>query len=185
MNSLLVNDVTFDEGCILNKFEYFLIHEQSEAMQQEAMPGEKKPSCWSRMNCFKSCQPCCSRMKSSCSCSSCCKKKISMSTDALQAEEPKEKENSSPGTCTRIFCFCCLCCRKKPNEEVMMESKRSSMASQKNPGCCSRMCNALMCCRKKKKVESRRTSMLSKKQSLAPTIPPPEVKFILFSKNFS
>lgn len=73
----------------------------------------------------------------------------------------------------------------------MEEKKRASMASQqkelvtilivetflqyhffKYRSCCSRM----MCCRKKKvKQDSRRTSMLSKKQSLAPTIPPPEV----------
>lgn len=148
---------------------------------EETSDGDKKPSCWSRINCFKCCKPFCSRMKDSCCCSSCCRKKNSMSTDSLQAEEPKEKENSSPGTCTRIFCFCCLCCRKKPNKEVSMGEKRPSMTSQKKTNCCSRMCNALMCCRKKKKEESRRTSMLSKKQSLAPTIPPPEVSFFIFS----
>lgn len=161
-------------------FSYF--QNQMQAMEQETMPGDGKPSCWSRMNCFKCCKPCCSRMKDSCLCSSCCRKKTSMSTDELQGDHPREKENSSPGTCTRIFCFCCLCCRKKPNdEEATMEMKRPSMTSQKKPGCCSRICSTLMCCRKKEKVESRRTSMLSKKQSLAPTIPPPEVK--LFNLN--
>lgn len=146
-------------------------------MQHEGIQSNDitKSSCWSRMKC---CKPCCSRMESSCLCSRCCRKKNDMSIDPLQAEGAKEKENSSPGTCTRIFCFCCLCCRKKPSEEMSMEVKRPSMTSQKKPSLYFRMCNAFMCCHKKKKVESRRTSMLSKKQSLAPTIPPPEVLLV-------
>ncbi|CRK91807.1 CLUMA_CG005432, isoform A [Clunio marinus] len=147
--------------------------------QQKATAGDsEKTSCWSRMNCFKSCKPCCSRMRESCCCSSCCRKKDSSSTDSLQSQGPKIKDNATPGTCTRIFCFCCLCCRKKPEGgEMKEEKKRISMTSQrsmKKGNCCSRMCNAMICCRKKKKPSSRRTSMLSKKQSLAPTIPPPE-----------
>lgn len=39
-------------------------------------------------------------------------------------------------------------------------------------GLCARMCSKLLCCRKKPDAESRRTSMNSKKQSIAPTIPP-------------
>lgn len=38
--------------------------------------------------------------------------------------------------------------------------------------CCASLCEKLLCCRKKVTVESRRTSMNSKKQSIAPTLPP-------------
>lgn len=38
--------------------------------------------------------------------------------------------------------------------------------------CCASLCEKLLCCKKKATVESRRTSMNSKKQSIAPTLPP-------------
>lgn len=42
-----------------------------------------------------------------------------------------------------------------------------------NRGCCAALCATLFCCcRKKPALESRRTSMNSKKQSIAPTLPP-------------
>lgn len=42
--------------------------------------------------------------------------------------------------------------------------------------CCARICDKLICCKKKEVVESRRTSMNSKKQSIAPTIPPEDTR---------
>lgn len=105
----------------------FLVKTQKKAALQKSSPNsEKKPSCWSRMNCFKCCKPCCSRLQQSCCCSSCCRKK---DLDSLQSEE--DKPNATPGTCTRFFCFCCLCCRKKPEEAMMEERKRPSMSSEK------------------------------------------------------
>lgn len=43
-------------------------------------------------------------------------------------------------------------------------------------GCCGRLCERMMCCKKKEVVESRRTSMNSKKQSIAPTLPPEDTR---------
>lgn len=63
------------------------------------------------------------------------------------------------------------------NKSLLFHSNHAHSVLFRN--CCSRMCNALLCCRRKKK-DPRRTSMLSKKQSLAPTIPPPEVCKISF-----
>lgn len=45
-----------------------------------------------------------------------------------------------------------------------------------NRSCCAALCEKLMCCRKKPPVESRRTSMNSKKQSIAPTLPPEDTR---------
>lgn len=42
--------------------------------------------------------------------------------------------------------------------------------------CCARLCERLMCCKKKEVIESRRTSMNSKKQSIAPTLPPEDTR---------
>lgn len=43
-------------------------------------------------------------------------------------------------------------------------------------GCCASMFDKLLCCKKKSVVESRRTSMNSKKQSIAPTLPPEDTR---------
>lgn len=134
---------TFRGGCISNNFsgirrvqlliKRLLVKTQRiDAQQSAASAGEKKPSCWSRINCFKCCKPCCGRLRESCCCFSCCRKKPSTSTDSLQSDGPKEKDNSTPGTCTRIFCFCCLCCRKKPEDAAMEEKKRMSLTSQQS-----------------------------------------------------
>lgn len=45
-----------------------------------------------------------------------------------------------------------------------------------NRGCCAALCAKLLCCRKKPSLESRRTSMNSKKQSIAPTLPPEDTR---------
>jgi hypothetical protein len=73
-------------------------------------------SCWSRF--FKNCSPCCASL----SCSSCCRPKD---------DSPRARDNDSPGTCTRIFCFCCLCCRGKPESEQQQTLKRPSQQSHK------------------------------------------------------
>lgn len=62
---------------------------------------------------------------------------------------------------------------------LFIYDNKSSKPFHSSRNCCSRMCNALLCCRRKKK-NPRRRSMLSKKQSLAPTIPPPEVCKVTF-----
>lgn len=104
----------------------FPVQTQKKSSKHQASPDGEKPSCWSRLNCFKCCKPCCSKV---CGCSSCCRKKDT-STDSLQSDG-KVKDNETPGTCTRFFCFCCLCCRKKPEGEMMEDKKKMSMASQK------------------------------------------------------
>lgn len=83
---------------------------------------ETKPSCWSRLNCFKCCKPFCTKI---CCCSPCCRKKQEDSMMSLESP----KANETPSTCTRIFCFCCLCCRKPATEG---SEKRASMTSQQS-----------------------------------------------------
>lgn len=52
----------------------------------------------------------------------------------------------------------------------------STINMRERRSCCGRLCERLMCCKKKEVIESRRTSMNSKKQSIAPTLPPEDTR---------
>lgn len=126
----------------------------------------------------------------------CCRKtnKVRSTSDVANADDVQ------PGCCS------CLPCRRKAKEPMAWAEQRhdSLMSNEHMPkkygrltfclcsswftyelsfylyirirGCCARLCERLACCRKKEVVESRRTSMNSKKQSIAPTLPPEDTR---------
>ncbi|XP_037918432.1 protein stum-like isoform X1 [Hermetia illucens] len=92
----------------------------------------------------------------------CCRKTNKVETITGDAEE------------VRRCCFCIPCGKKKKPTNAWPERRESIISDPPpQPGCCTRLCTKIFCCcRKPKPVsESRRTSMNSKKQSIAPTIP--------------
>ncbi|XP_063708768.1 protein stum [Culicoides brevitarsis] len=144
----------------------------------EMQPGSKFAAL-KKLNCFK-------------------KQKKEGSTATLQSKDSQMMEK--PGLCTRLCCCrrkdkvsekksvtmmdsepkkglakICPCFAKK--EDKMKASKawsnKTSMSTQSAPkkGFCARLCEKLMCCRKKPKEEdNRRTSIISKKPSIGPTV---------------
>ncbi|KAJ6647549.1 Protein stum [Pseudolycoriella hygida] len=91
----------------------------------------------------------------------CCRK-----TNKIESTSDTEEEGKK---------CCCFPCRKsKKGSNAWVDNRRESILSEpKKQGCCAKICGAIFCCCKRKEpTESRRTSMNSKKQSIAPTLPP-------------
>ncbi|XP_050090424.1 protein stum [Anopheles aquasalis] len=155
-------------------------------VQQAA--GEKK-SCWQSLNCCSSCRrnksrelvprssidsdPADEEQQSRCrSCWSkllcCCRPKqggkgatTKTTVKRHKMEEPVEME-------TVKCCFCFK--RQRPKVKAKPKRKVPVRSTFNCLSCC------MMCCRKKGDNQSRRTSNLSKKQSIAPTIPPEDLR---------
>ncbi|XP_049547167.1 protein stum [Anopheles darlingi] len=154
-------------------------------VQQAA--GEKK-SCWQSLNCCSSCRrnksrelvprssidsdPADEEQQSRCrSCWSkllcCCRPKqggkgaATTTVKRHKMEEPVEME-------TVKCCFCFK--RQRPKVKAKPKRKVPVRSTFNCLSCC------MMCCRKKGDNQSRRTSNLSKKQSIAPTIPPEDLR---------
>ncbi|XP_055314698.1 protein stum [Sitodiplosis mosellana] len=105
----------------------------------------------------------------------CCRKtnKIQTSNDGNTTGNESDEES------TTRCCSCLPCRRKKKEPMAWSERRQDSLTSTENmpkKSCCGRLCEKLICCKKKSVVESRRTSMNSKKQSIAPTLPPEDTR---------
>lgn len=98
----------------------------------------------------------------------CCKRTNKIET--MEKSSTMKEMTSSKSKCCSSSCFPCR--RKAKPKEATAWTEHGEVVEDMMPAkltCWQRVKDKLLCCRKK---ETRRTSMASKKQSLAPTIPP-------------
>ncbi|XP_058067160.1 protein stum [Anopheles bellator] len=154
--------------------------------RQGAEPGTKK-SCWQSLNCCASCRrnksrelvprssidsdPADEEHRSRCrSCWSkllcCCRPKDKGKPTTTVKRHRMEEQPVEMETVKCCFCF------KRQRPKVKAKPKRK--AAVKSTFNCLSCC--MMCCKKKGDNQSRRASNLSKKQSIAPTIPPEDLR---------
>ncbi|XP_052871575.1 protein stum [Anopheles cruzii] len=154
--------------------------------RQGAEPGTKK-SCWQSLNCCASCRrnksrelvprssidsdPVDEENRSRCrSCWSkllcCCRPKDKGKPTTTVKRHRMEEQPVEMETVKCCFCF------KRQRPKVKAKPKRK--APVKSTFNCLSCC--MMCCRKKGDNQSRRASNFSKKQSIAPTIPPEDLR---------
>ncbi|KFB47581.1 hypothetical protein ZHAS_00015549 [Anopheles sinensis] len=144
-----------------------------------------KKSCWQSLNCCASCR----RNKS----------RELVPRSSIDSDPPAEDQSRCRSCWSKLLC----CCRPKPDPPGKTNIKRTRMV-EKEPvemetvKCCFcfkrqrpkvkakpkkkvpvRSTCCMMCCKKKGDNQSRRTSNLSKKQSIAPTIPPELLNVVL------
>ncbi|XP_053668028.1 hornerin [Anopheles marshallii] len=159
---------------------------ESTAIVQRA-PAESKPkaSCWQSLNCCASCR----RNKS----------RELVPRSSIDSDPPAEDQSRCRSCWSKLFC----CCRPKPDDGKSKQIKRHKMeepVEMETVKCCfcfkrqrpkvkakpkkkvpvkstfNCLSCCMMCCKKKGDNQSRRTSNLSKKQSIAPTIPPEDLR---------
>uniref|UniRef100_A0A182XKQ1 Uncharacterized protein n=1 Tax=Anopheles quadriannulatus TaxID=34691 RepID=A0A182XKQ1_ANOQN len=160
---------------------------ESTAIVQRAPAAESQPksslsSCWQSLSCCASCRRNKSRElvprssidsdppsedQSRCrSCWSrllcCCRPKPPTDGKGTQVKRHKMEEPVEMETVKCCFCFK----RQRPKVKAKPKKKVPVKSTFNCLSCC------MMCCKKKGDNQSRRTSNLSKKQSIAPTIPP-------------
>uniref|UniRef100_A0A182LYZ1 Protein stum n=1 Tax=Anopheles culicifacies TaxID=139723 RepID=A0A182LYZ1_9DIPT len=161
--------------------------ESTAIVQRAPAPAESKSkaSCWQSLNCCASCR----RNKS----------RELVPRSSIDSDPPTEDQSRCRSCWSKLFC----CCRPKPAEGKSKEIKRHKMeepVEMETVKCCfcfkrqrpkvkakpkkkvpvkstfNCLSCCMMCCKKKGDNQSRRTSNLSKKQSIAPTIPPEDLR---------
>ncbi|XP_053679083.1 protein stum [Anopheles nili] len=164
---------------------------ESTAIAQRAPgPAEAKPkssSCWQSLSCCASCRrnksrelvprssidsdPPAEDQQSGCrSCwsklFSCCRRPKPAEGKTTRFGRHKMEEPVEMETVKCCFCFK----RQRPKVKAKPKKKVPVKSTFNCLSCC------MMCCKKKGDNQSRRTSNLSKKQSIAPTIPPEDLR---------
>ncbi|XP_050081127.1 protein stum [Anopheles maculipalpis] len=161
---------------------------ESTAIVQRAPAGadsKPKSSCWQSLNCCASCR----RNKS----------RELVPRSSIDSDPPTEDQSKCRTCWSKLLC----CCRPKPADGKSKQIKRHKMeepVEMETVKCCfcfkrqrpkvkakpkkkvpvkstfNCLSCCMMCCKKKGDNQSRRTSNLSKKQSIAPTIPPEDLR---------
>nr|XP_040231995.2 protein stum [Anopheles coluzzii] len=164
---------------------------ESTAIVQRAPAAASQPksslaSCWQSLSCCASCrrnksrelvprssidsdppsedQSRCRSCWSSLLC--CCRPKPPTDGKGTQVKRHKMEEPVEMETVKCCFCFK----RQRPKVKAKPKKKVPVKSTFNCLSCC------MMCCKKKGDNQSRRTSNLSKKQSIAPTIPPEDLR---------
>ncbi|XP_055621779.1 protein stum [Toxorhynchites rutilus septentrionalis] len=157
---------------------------RSKTSPAEAQPAATpKKSCWQSLNCCASCRRNKSRElvprssidsepeERTSKCRSCWSRLLCCSRfrkNRSQVHQQRLKMQQEPVEMETVKC--CFCC-KRTRPKLKPKKKKVPVKSSFNClSCC------IMCCPKKNDNGSRRTSNLSKKQSIAPTIPPEDLR---------
>ncbi|XP_058466350.1 protein stum [Malaya genurostris] len=157
---------------------------RSKTSPAEAQPAATpKKSCWQSLNCCASCRRNKSRelvprssidsdpAEKPSRCRSCWSKLLCCSR-FRKGRDQMQRQKMEPEPVEMETVKCCFCFkRKRPKLQPKPTKKKVPVKSSFNcMSCC------IMCCPKKGDSNSRRTSIFSKKQSIAPTIPPEDLR---------